>query len=55
MELPADSLSLGRGFVNVCVPKTRSFIEDPEEEIWGNKRFWAYEVLLRPPTTSTTL
>ena len=44
---------LNEGYV--CVPKMRSFTEDPKEEIWGNKRFWAYEVFLRPLTISTTL
>ena len=37
------------------VLKTRSFAEDPKKEIWGNQRFWAYEVFLRPSTFSTTL
>ena len=23
------------------VPRTRDFTEDPNEEIWGNQRFWA--------------
>ena len=39
----------------VYVPKTRSFTKDPKNEIWGNQRFWAYEVFLRPSTFSTTL
>ena len=37
------------------VQKTWSFIEDPKEDIWGNQKFWAKKVFLRPPTTSITL
>ena len=37
------------------VPKMRDFTKDPNEEIWGNKRFLAYEVFLRFPTFSTTV
>ena len=37
------------------VPKMRSFIKDPKEEIWRNQSFRVKEVFLRLPTFSTTL
>ena len=44
---------INKGYAHV--QKRRDFTEDPNEEIWGHKRFWAYEVFLRFPTFSTTL